>query len=82
MNPTVRQHLQRVMHDKAWRYRVEKWWWVSNIPATIYLFIWHRRFWDDFSILYLAEVSIYALVLTAGGAEEAATAAAEASSDA
>lgn len=78
---TSRPHLTRVLHDQAFRYRVEKWLWVANIPAVLYLFIWHRPLWDSVSVLYLALVSIYALVLTAGGAEEAATAAAEVTED-
>jgi hypothetical protein len=57
---------------------VEKWWWVLNIPAALYLFAFERKTWDAVSILYLALVSIYALVLTAGGAEQAAFAAVEA----
>jgi hypothetical protein len=68
-----------MMTDKAFRYRVEKWWWVANVPATLYLFFFERPLWEAISILYLAEVSIYALVLTAGGAEQAAEAAIEAS---
>lgn len=74
-------HLSRVLNDKAFRYRVEKWFWVANIPAVLFLFVFYRSIWDSASILYLALVSIYALVLTAGGAEEAATAAAEVTSD-
>lgn len=76
----MRNHLHSVMTDKAFRYRVEKWFWMSNIPGVLYLFFFHRALWDRISVLYLALVSIYALVLTAGGAEEAATAAAEATS--
>ena len=70
-------HLNRVMNDKSFRYRVEKWFWVANIPAVLLLFFFFRSTWESVSVLYLALVSIYALVLTAGGAEEAATAAAE-----
>lgn len=73
-------HLHRVLHDKAVRYTVEKWTWVANIPAVLFLFFFHRALWDSVSVLYLALVSIYALVLTAGGAAEAATAAAEVTS--
>lgn len=79
-SPTVRDHLHRVLEDKAFRYRCEKWWWVSNLPAATYLAIWQTALWDRVSILYLALVSIYALVLTAGGAEQAAEAASEAAS--
>lgn len=66
------------MNDKALRYRIEKWWWDLNIPAVLYLFFFQRPFWDEVSVLYLTLVSIYALVLTAGGAEQAAEAASEA----
>lgn len=78
MNPALRGHLHRVLNDKAFRYRAEKWWWVANIPAVLYLFFFHRALWEQISVLYLTLVSIYALVLTAGGAEQAAEAAAAA----
>jgi hypothetical protein len=57
---------------------VEKWWWVLNVPAALYLYIFQPALWERVSIIYLALVSIYALVITAGGAEQAAEAAAEA----
>lgn len=78
MTPGVRNHIRKVMNDKAVRYRTEKWFWELNIPAVIYLFFFQRPFWDEVSVLYLVLVSIYALVLTAGGAEQAAEAASEA----
>jgi hypothetical protein len=81
MTPGVRKHFQKVLNDKAFRYRVEKWFWILNIPGVLYLFFWHPEFWDKISVLYLALVSVYALVLTAGGAEQAAEAAAEAAKD-
>jgi hypothetical protein len=81
MTPGVRKHFRKVMDDKALRYRIEKWFWVANIPAALFLFFFFRPFWDAVSILYLALVSIYALVLTAGGAEQAAEAAVAASED-
>lgn len=81
MKPGVRQHISRVLADKALRYRIEKYFWVLNIPATIFLYISFPALWESISILYLALVSIYALVLTAGGAEQAAEAAAAATED-
>jgi hypothetical protein len=81
MSPGVKKHVRKVLNDKALRYRVEKWFWVANLPAVLYLFFFHREFWDEISVLYLTLVSIYALVLTAGGAEQAAEAAIEASKD-
>jgi hypothetical protein len=81
MSPGVKKHVRKVLNDKALRYRVEKWFWVVNLPAVLYLFFFHREFWDEVSVLYLTLVSIYALVLTAGGAEQAAEAAIEASKD-
>lgn len=74
----VKLPLYRILDDKAFRYRVEKWFWVSNVPAALGLYFFYRSVWEQVSILYLALVSIYALVLTAGGAEQAAEAAAEA----
>lgn len=55
----------------ALRYRLEKWFWVVMVPPTV--------IWLHSSVLWVALLSIYALVLTAGGAERAAEAAAEAS---
>jgi hypothetical protein len=77
MSNGVRKHFHHLMNDKAFRYRVEKYFWMTNIPAATYLALWQTPLWDKISILYLALVSIYALVLTAGGAEQAAEAAAE-----
>ena len=76
-----KRHLHRLMNDKAFRYRVEKWFWVLNIPAALFMYVFYRSTWESVSILYLALVSIYALVLTAGGAEQAAEAAAEVTKD-
>lgn len=42
--------------------------WALHIPATIALYIWWRSFWQTGSILYLAEVSIYANFVTHWGA--------------
>jgi hypothetical protein len=70
-----------VLSDKALRYRVEKWFWIANLPAVVFLFFVFPDLWAAISILYLNLVSIYALVLTAGGAEEASTAAAEATKE-
>lgn len=81
MNIHVRKHLHKVLSNKAFRYRVEKWWWVSNLPAVVILFFFFNAFWVTISTLYLVLVSIYALVITAGGAEQAAEAAAEASKE-
>lgn len=81
MRPGVKKHLNHVMSDKAFRYRVEKWWWVSNLPAVVFLFFFFPHFWETVSTLYLVLVSIYALVITAGGAEQAAEAAEEASKE-
>lgn len=73
--------LRRLLNDKAFRYRIEKWFWVANVPAALFTYVFYRAAWESISILYLALVSIYALVLTAGGAEQAAEAAAEAAKD-
>ena len=81
MNPSIREHLNHVLEDKAFRYRVEKWWWVANIFAVIILFTFFNNLWMTLSQLYLVLVSVYALVITSGGAEQAAEAAAEVTKD-
>jgi hypothetical protein len=42
---------------------------------VIILYFFWRPLWDDVTILYLALVSIYALVITAASGEQAAEAA-------
>jgi len=63
----MRQHVKRLRTDKALRYRVEKYFWMAMVVPTV---IW----WHD-SVLWVSLLSIYALVITAGGAEQAAEAA-------
>lgn len=58
---------KRIKEDKAFRYRLEKWFWIAMIIPTV---VW----WHD-SVLWVSLLSIYALVITAGGAEQAAEAA-------
>lgn len=69
MIANTRQRVQQFGRT-ALRYRIEKWAWIVMITPTV---IW----WHS-SVLWVALLSIYALVLTAGGAERAAEAAAEA----
>ncbi len=70
-----------MLDDKARRFRYEKWWWAANVPAVVGLYFLLPSVWENISILYLALVSIYALVLTASGGEQAAEAASAASED-
>lgn len=53
--------------NKAKRYRIEKWFWVVMILPTV---LWLRD-----SVLWVALLSIYALVISSAAAEEAAEAA-------
>lgn len=62
--------LEKVKTNRALRFRLEKWFWSSMIIPTILW--WHN------SVLWVALLSIYALVITAAGAEQAAEAAIEA----
>jgi hypothetical protein len=48
---------------------------VSHLPAVVLMYFFWPNLWDKVSILYLALVSIYALVITAAGGEQAAEAA-------
>ena len=64
--------LKRIKADKALRFRLEKWWWVLHLPAVIVMYFVWPELWEKVSILYLALVSIYALVITAAGGEQAA----------
>lgn len=57
----------QLKQDRAFRYRAEKWFWILMIIPTI---VWLHN-----SVLWVGLLSIYALVLTAGGAEKAAEAA-------
>ena len=69
------------MHQKVIRYRIEKFTWVAITLGVLALYELDDKLWTKLSILYLALVSNYALVLTAGGAEQAASAALEASDE-
>lgn len=61
--------LRRLTKDKIRRYRYEKWFWICTlIPAYLWL--------HDTKVI--TALSIYALIITAGGAEQAAEAATEA----
>jgi hypothetical protein len=63
----MKNALHRIKDDKAFRYRVEKWFWVAMVLPT--LIWWHN------SVLWVALLSIYALILSAAAAEEASEAA-------
>jgi hypothetical protein len=67
--------MRQCLKDKARRYRVEKWFWMTHIPAVAYLTLFQKPLWETVSLPYVAILSIYALVITAGGAEQAAEAA-------
>jgi hypothetical protein len=58
--------VSRFKKDKAFRFRLEKWFWVAMIIPTIF-------WWGDYTI-YVSLLSVYALVLSAGGKEQAAEA--------
>lgn len=60
------------MRQKVWRYRVEKWAWILFVPIA-----WVTGLINSVAVVSL--LSLYALILTAGGAEQAAQAALEAS---
>jgi len=60
---------------KSTRYRIEKWFWMCNVPIVLALVLFWRSLWDVVSLPYVAFLSIYALVLTLSGAEQAAEAA-------
>jgi len=57
------------------RFRVKKWWCAANVPAVVLVYFFWHDLWDRVSILYLALVSILALVDTATGGEQSAEAA-------
>lgn len=62
------------MQHKVWRYRAEKWAWIVFTPVA-----WIMGWVNLVSVVSL--LSIYALILTAGGAEQAAEAAYQASTE-
>ena len=63
------------------RYRIEKWVWIGVTGLVLLLYEVDPHLWAKISILYLALVSNYALVLTAGGAEQAAEAVVQATDE-
>jgi cell division protein FtsW (lipid II flippase) len=56
------------------RFRTEKWFWVLATLAVVALYFFDNSLWKQVSILYLALVSNYALVLTLAGAEQSSEA--------
>lgn len=62
------------MRGKVRRYRYEKIFWIVMIPV-----LWITGLIDSVAVVSL--LSLYALVITAGGAEQAAQAALEASTE-
>lgn len=67
---------RQLLADKVRRFRYEKWFWCANVPGVMYLVVFERDVWETVSLPYVAFLSIYALVLTLSGAEQAAVAAA------
>jgi hypothetical protein len=59
----------------ARQFRLKKWFWAANLPAVAIVYFFWPALWDKASILYLALVSVWALVDTAAGGEQAAEAA-------
>lgn len=56
------------------QFRIEKWLWAASIPPTLAWAILAPSSWNRFGVLYVAMLSIYALVKGAGGQEQAAEA--------
>lgn len=63
------------------QFRLEKWVWAASIPPTLLWAILFEASWNKYGVLYVAMLSIYALVKGAGGQEQAAEAKEVASSD-
>ena len=61
------------LSDKEHRYAIEKWFWIATIPV-LYL---HCGLINS-PVAVVSLLSVYALVITAGGAQQAARAAKEA----
>lgn len=59
---------------KSSRFKFEKWGWMLATAAVVVIYFAAPSLWQTISILYLALVSNYALVLTLSGAEQAAEA--------
>jgi hypothetical protein len=71
--------LSRCRADKAFRYRTEKWFWLCQIPFVTVIVLVSPDTWEVISLPYVAVLSVYALVLSAAGAEQAAEAVSAAS---
>jgi hypothetical protein len=72
--------LKRLRSDKALQFRLKKWFWAANLPAVVVVYFF-PPIWESVSILYLALVSVWALVDTAASGEQAAEAARKAAKD-
>jgi hypothetical protein len=60
--------------DSPTRWTLEIWLWMVLTMAVVVLSVFFAKFWLVISIVYLAVVSNYALVLTAASARQAALA--------
>lgn len=58
----------------ARRYRIEKWQWGVQLVVWTALFLFWHSIFNHLWQLYVVDVSIYALFLTADGAENSAQA--------
>lgn len=56
------------------QFRYEKWFWCATIPPTVAWAIFLQDSWNKYGVLYVAWLSIYALVKGAGGQEQGAEA--------
>lgn len=56
------------------RFRWEKWFWTVVTWLVVIADLYFNKYWLKISIVYLAVVSNYALVLTCAGGEQAAEA--------
>lgn len=48
------------------------WFWLAQMPVVLLLLVFFNRFWLIISIMYVAEISLWALVATHFGAMSAA----------
>jgi hypothetical protein len=63
--PLIRRFFSRFLEDPRTQYAMNKWlmyFWVANFIAVHVVFFLASPFWQKASILYLADISVYACI--------------------
>lgn len=74
----LKRDIHQLEYDPATQYRFHfwaTWFWLFNMPLVLVLLICFQKFWLLIALVYITEISLWALVATHLGAMSAALAA-------